>query len=236
MNHHSDPNVMTDHRHAPSPDETFGDDDVDFGRPTWASLWRENHGNFLVFFVTVIFAAGSGILACRQLRFVPPRFPESSAIAPPVEEDPESEDVEADEPASVDPVDTSPPADDVSDAAEILLEALGAVNDDGVMMFAVYQSADGFNQPEQAVMRQKIPITEGRATLRLPVDDLPGRFAVAVFHDENADGELNRNVLGIPSERYGFSNNARSMSGPPAFEEALVDRPTPGTPLRVSIR
>jgi uncharacterized protein (DUF2141 family) len=41
-----------------------------------------------------------------------------------------------------------------------------------------------------------------------------------VFHDENKDGELDTNILGIPSEDYGFSNNVSSWFGPPSWEKS----------------
>ena len=38
----------------------------------------------------------------------------------------------------------------------------------------------------------------------------PGTYAIAVFHDENANGKLDKNFLGIPCEGYGASNNVRT--------------------------
>jgi len=49
---------------------------------------------------------------------------------------------------------------------------------------------------------------------------LIGQYAIKVFHDENANGELDINFLGIPKESYGFSNHARGRFGPPPFAEA----------------
>ena len=37
-----------------------------------------------------------------------------------------------------------------------------------------------------------------------------GQYAIAVYHDKNKNGKLDTNMLGIPLEEYGFSNNARS--------------------------
>jgi len=50
-----------------------------------------------------------------------------------------------------------------------------------------------------------------------------GPIAVSVFHDEDDDGELDSAALGIPSEAFGFSANARDMFGPPSFEEARIE-------------
>ena len=48
-----------------------------------------------------------------------------------------------------------------------------------------------------------------------------GHYAVSVYHDENSNGELDANFIGIPSEPYGFSNNAKGMFGPPSYEDCL---------------
>ena len=50
-----------------------------------------------------------------------------------------------------------------------------------------------------------------------------GPFAVSVFHDKDGDRELDSGVLGIPSEAYGFSADARSTFGPPKFDEARLE-------------
>lgn len=49
-----------------------------------------------------------------------------------------------------------------------------------------------------------------------------GTYAIATFHDENGDGKLNRNGLGIPTEGFGFSRNPQIVAGPPRFGESAV--------------
>jgi uncharacterized protein (DUF2141 family) len=51
----------------------------------------------------------------------------------------------------------------------------------------------------------------------------PGAYAVAVVHDENGNGRLDRNLLGIPTEGVGASNNPVSHFGPPKFGDARFD-------------
>lgn len=48
----------------------------------------------------------------------------------------------------------------------------------------------------------------------------PGTYAIAVVHDENMNGELDVNWLGVPSEGYGFSNDATGILGAPSFTAA----------------
>jgi len=49
-----------------------------------------------------------------------------------------------------------------------------------------------------------------------------GTWAVLAYQDENANGELDRNLIGIPSENYGFSRDARGRFGPPSFDDAAM--------------
>ena len=52
-------------------------------------------------------------------------------------------------------------------------------------------------------------------------DDLPeGEYALAIYQDENRNKILDKNLLGIPTEIYGFSNNARRSFSAPSFQEA----------------
>jgi uncharacterized protein (DUF2141 family) len=48
----------------------------------------------------------------------------------------------------------------------------------------------------------------------------PGRYAVSVFHDENSNGKMDTNFIGIPKEGVGASNDAKGRFGPPKFEAA----------------
>ena len=49
-----------------------------------------------------------------------------------------------------------------------------------------------------------------------------GDYALSVIHDENENGELDTNVIGIPKEGFAFGNNAMGAFGPPDFKEAKV--------------
>lgn len=48
----------------------------------------------------------------------------------------------------------------------------------------------------------------------------PATYAISVFHDENSDGKLATNFIGIPREGVGASNNAKGRFGPPKFDAA----------------
>jgi len=50
----------------------------------------------------------------------------------------------------------------------------------------------------------------------------PGSYAIAVYHDVNKNDKLDKNVLGMPTESYGFSNNARATFSAPSYQNAKV--------------
>lgn len=63
-----------------------------------------------------------------------------------------------------------------------------------------------------------------------------GDYAVAVIHDLDESGSLNKNRLGIPTEGFGFSNNEMGVFGPPAFKKAKISWPGAGQPLSIRMR
>ena len=108
-------------------------------------------------------------------------------------------------------------------AADLSIEVRGVRSADGRVYVAVHgpESKDTFPSGDDIVSGLREPARIG--TLRFVVSDLPaGRYAVNAFHDENDNGELDTNLVGIPSEGYGFANDPSTTFGPPDFEEAAV--------------
>jgi len=65
----------------------------------------------------------------------------------------------------------------------------------------------------------------------------PGTYAVAVVHDENNNGHMDRNFLGVPSEGYGVSNNRTyALSGPKWEESKFILAATESMMLRIDLR
>jgi uncharacterized protein (DUF2141 family) len=52
-------------------------------------------------------------------------------------------------------------------------------------------------------------------------DIKPGKYAIAVIHDENCNGKLDTNMFGIPKEGYGFSSGAEVTMSAPSFSDAV---------------
>ena len=77
----------------------------------------------------------------------------------------------------------------------------------------------------------------GDLTIRVDgVDKAEGQVMVALYHDANGNGKMDRNAMGIPSEAYAFSNNALGMMGPPSFDQVKFAVPQAGATVTVSLR
>lgn len=62
-----------------------------------------------------------------------------------------------------------------------------------------------------------------------------GSYAIKLFHDANANSKLDTNLLGMPTESYGISNNARAMFGLPSFSQASFPHNGPITSITIDI-
>ena len=101
------------------------------------------------------------------------------------------------------------------------VEILGIRNSIGAVACALFEGPEGF-PTEFLRFASNMVIVKVRATRATCdfADIAPGTFALAVIHDENRDGKLATNVIGIPKEGYGFSNDAKGSLGAPSFEAA----------------
>lgn len=118
-------------------------------------------------------------------------------------------------------------------AGDLKVTVAGVRSDAGAVMVGLYDSPERFrraisNSAHVGLLSDKgrmIGVTmrartgsEGISFLDLP----PGRYAIIVFHDEDDNGLLDMNLLGIPTEGYGFSNNASGFFSAPSFDAAAV--------------
>ncbi len=91
--------------------------------------------------------------------------------------------------------------------------------DQGDVRVAMF--AEGAWLSEQPVAALRTPGGAASVTLQLTAPG-PGRYGLAAYQDINGDGELDRSIIGIPTEPYAFSNNAPLRFGPPTFEDAAL--------------
>lgn len=103
----------------------------------------------------------------------------------------------------------------------------------GQIMVALYDSADGFLK--RSIKAAAAPATAGSTTV--VIGDVPaGEYGIALYHDANANGKMDSNPMGMPTEDFAFSNNARGNMGPPSFAHAKFTVPQAGAVVTVSLR
>ena len=103
----------------------------------------------------------------------------------------------------------------------INVEMLGIRNSTGAVACALFETPEGFPTEfmKFAASLMMVRVRGAKATCsfqQIP----PGTYALAVIHDENRDGKLATDWMGLPKEGYGFSNDAKATLGAPAFEAA----------------
>ena len=93
----------------------------------------------------------------------------------------------------------------------------GVENPVGEIRIAVFDSENRYlDEPSYAEI---VPVSDTK--IQWQIEELAyGQYAIAVYHDKNKNGKLDINILGIPTENYGFSNNARGKFGPASWGEA----------------
>ena len=92
----------------------------------------------------------------------------------------------------------------------------------GFIWIGMYDSEDTYMVKEKAIVKGIDVTKTGKISFEL--DTLSyGRYALALFHDVNGNGELDRNLIGIPSEPYAFSQKPKSKWRLPRFREIAFE-------------
>lgn len=103
----------------------------------------------------------------------------------------------------------------------IHVEILNIRNSMGAVACALFESPEGFPTEflrfASNLMMVKVRVAKATCNFN---DIAPGTYALAAIHDEDRDGELATNWMGLPKEGYGFSNDAKGTLGAPSFEAA----------------
>ena len=73
---------------------------------------------------------------------------------------------------------------------------------------------------DKVVLRIRATAQQGQTSFCMPLPK-PGDYAVAVYHDKNANKKFDKNFLGIPKERFGMSTNPKFGTRTPKYENAV---------------
>jgi uncharacterized protein (DUF2141 family) len=114
----------------------------------------------------------------------------------------------------------------------------GLRDSNGVVGSVLFTSAEGWPENLNKSFRHgPTPIPAGQRQATVVWEHLPpGDYGVVVIHDENRNAKLDRNLIGIPKEGFGFANNPHVGLSAPAFHLAVVHVACPLTEIGIHIQ
>lgn len=114
----------------------------------------------------------------------------------------------------------------------------GLRNSKGNIGTILFKSPKGWPEDEDKSFRHgPAPIDPGQRQGTAVWNEIPpGDYAVAAIHDENSNARLDKNLLGIPKEGFGFANNPHVGWSAPPFSAAVVHVACPETVVQIHIQ
>jgi uncharacterized protein (DUF2141 family) len=130
------------------------------------------------------------------------------------------------------------PAAPASAGCSLRIHVDGLRNSNGVVGSVIFKSPDGWPEDKSKSFRRgPTPIAPGERQATVVWDHLPpGDYGVAVIHDENRNARLDRNLIGIPREGFGFANNPHVGLSAPPFQAAIVHVHCPVTESSIHLQ
>ena len=104
----------------------------------------------------------------------------------------------------------------------------------GQVQLGLFASADGF--PDKAKPAQAKIVNVSGQKVQAIFDVEPGDYALAIFHDVNGNGKIDKKMFGIPTEPYGFSNNVRPKMSAPSFAACKVAVGAGGKTIAIQVK
>jgi len=132
--------------------------------------------------------------------------------------------------ASVSAADAEPTA-----SGTLTVIPVGLESSRGSLLAQLSNSAASFEGEGEAYRSGEVTLADQQVMVIF--EDVPhGDYALKVFHDENENQKLDTNFVGMPKEKFGFSNDAMGRFGPPSFEQARFRLEESATTLRVEMK
>lgn len=111
---------------------------------------------------------------------------------------------------------------------ETAIKVTGIRSAKGKIMLDVFKDNTGYNdqKPYKTISFDKKALIDGN-TLTVSVKLEPGIYGFTIVDDENENGKIDKNFIGMPKEGFGFSNFFMEKMKKPTFDEFKVDLTSP---------
>ena len=120
-----------------------------------------------------------------------------------------------------------------SGPASLDVTVSGLKHNRGNMIACVWKDKAGFPtcQKSKTAISQTLKVSG--TTMKVRFNNLaPGSYAVSIQHDEDGDGKLKTNFIGMPKEGVGISNNP---GGIPGWSKSQL-QVSPGSAISITMR
>lgn len=105
----------------------------------------------------------------------------------------------------------------------------------GILAVELYRpSKRDFLRKKSRIHRIRVAAENGPQTVCFAAQP-PGRYAVATYHDQNANRDLDQKFNRMPKEPFGLSTNPKLRWGVPKFEEAEFEVPAEGAAITIRL-
>ena len=124
--------------------------------------------------------------------------------------------------------------DSLNGSGKLTVIIKGFESDEGNCRFALDNSKAVYESEDSVWIGKVLPIQNKEVVVT--IDSLNyGVYAIRVYQDKNKNSKIDTNLLGIPTENYGFSNDASGWFGPPSWDKAKFIFNKPDTTLNIDI-
>lgn len=119
---------------------------------------------------------------------------------------------------------------------KLFVDVEGVRSSDGLIAVTLYaDDSSKFLAHHGSLYVGRVPAHSGTTSVCIHVPKT-GVYALAVYHDTNANRKYDRNAVGLPAEPYGFSNNPRVFLGMPAWHSVRLAVPKTDTRTSITLR
>lgn len=124
--------------------------------------------------------------------------------------------------------------DSLNGSGKLTVIIKGFESDEGNCRFAIDNSKEVYESEDSVWIGKELPIQNKEVVVT--IDSLKyGEYAIRVYQDKNKNAEIDTNILGIPTENYGFSNDASGWFGPPSWDKAKFIFNKPDSTIHINI-
>lgn len=112
----------------------------------------------------------------------------------------------------------------------------GIESAEGQILLSIFKDNASYEkeQPFKTLNFEKKAIANGTLTVHFDLE--PGTYGITLIDDKNKNGKIDKNMLGIPKEGFGFSNFFMEKMKKPLFDEFKVTLAPKNNNIKIKVK